>query len=127
MSASERTRGAFHSLVLGGAGLWPAARRVSLPRPTLRQNQGCDRCGACDKTRVLLSALQDAGTLMRYVPFDVSDEFLRSAADTLSDEFDGLDLHLVIGDFHHHLAQIPGDGRRMGASRSASNLLRSVI
>src|SRR3984885_14344086 len=43
--------------------------------------------GACDKTRVLLSALQDAGTLTRYVPFDVSDEFLRSAADTLSAEF----------------------------------------
>ena len=36
--------------------------------------------GACDKTRVLLTALQEAGTLSRYVPFDVSDEFLRSAA-----------------------------------------------
>src|SRR6516164_5566323 len=71
--------------------------------------------GACDKTRVLLSALQHAGTLTRYVPFDVSDEFLRSAADTLSDEFHGLELHLVIGDFHHHLAEIPDDGRRMVA------------
>ena len=71
--------------------------------------------GACDKTRVLLSALQDAGTLTRYVPFDVSDEFLRSAADTLSDEFHGLELHLVIGDFHHHLTEIPHDGRRMVA------------
>lgn len=71
--------------------------------------------GACDKTRVLLSALQDAGTLSRYVPFDISDEYLRSAADTLSDEFDGLSLHLVIGDFHHHLTEIPDDGRRMVA------------
>jgi L-histidine N-alpha-methyltransferase len=71
--------------------------------------------GACDKTRVILSALQDAGTLMRYVPFDVSDEFLRSAADTLSEEFNAVDLHLVIGDFHHHLAEIPADGRRMVA------------
>lgn len=71
--------------------------------------------GACDKTRVLLSALQEAGTLTRYVPFDVSDEFLRSAANTLSEEFFGLDLHLVIGDFHHHLAEIPDDGRRMVA------------
>ena len=69
--------------------------------------------GACDKTRVLLSALQDGGNLMRYVPFDVSDEFLRSAADTLSDEFQALDLHLVIGDFHHHLSEIPADGRRI--------------
>ena len=69
--------------------------------------------GACDKTRVLLSALQEAGTLSRYIPFDVSDEFLRSAADTLSAEFDSLELHLVIGDFHHHLGEIPDDGRRM--------------
>jgi L-histidine N-alpha-methyltransferase len=71
--------------------------------------------GACDKTRVLLSALREGGTLSRYVPFDVSDEFLRDAADTLSEEFLGLDLHLVIGDFHHHLAEIPDDGRRMVA------------
>ncbi len=69
--------------------------------------------GACDKTRVLLTGLQEAGTLARYVPFDVSDEFLRAAATTLSDEFDGVAIHLVIGDFHHHLAEIPTDGRRL--------------
>ena len=69
--------------------------------------------GACDKTRVLLTALQQTGALSRYVPFDVSDEFLRSAASTLSEEYDDLDIHLVIGDFHHHLAEIPIDGRRM--------------
>src|SRR5215469_8616997 len=66
--------------------------------------------GACDKTRVLLSALQEAGTLARYVPFDVSDGFLRDAATTLSDEFGTLDIHLVIGDFHRHLAEIPTEG-----------------
>ena len=71
--------------------------------------------GACDKTRVLLSALKETGSLSRYVPFDVSDEFLRSAATTLSEEFDSLDIHLVIGDFHHHLAEIPTEGRRMVA------------
>jgi L-histidine N-alpha-methyltransferase len=71
--------------------------------------------GACDKTRVLLSALEDAGTLERYVPFDVSDEFLRNAATTLAREFDTLDIHLVIGDFHHHLAEIPAGGRRLVA------------
>jgi L-histidine N-alpha-methyltransferase len=69
--------------------------------------------GSCEKTRVLLTALQKAGTLTRYVPFDVSDEFLRGAATTLSEEFVGLDIHLVIGDFHHHLAEIPTEGRRM--------------
>ena len=71
--------------------------------------------GSCEKTRVLLSALQHAGTLTRYVPFDVSDEFLRGAATALSEEYGALDIHLVIGDFHHHLTEIPTDGRRMVA------------
>ena len=69
--------------------------------------------GACDKTRVLLAALDEAGTLARYVPFDVSDDFLRSAATSLAEEYTALDIHLVIGDFHHHLAEIPAEGRRM--------------
>ena len=71
--------------------------------------------GSCEKTRVLLSALERAGTLTRYVPFDVSDEFLRGAATALSEEYGALDIHLVIGDFHHHLTEIPTDGRRMVA------------
>ena len=71
--------------------------------------------GSCEKTRILLTALQQAGTLTRYVPFDVSDEFLRGAATSLSDEYDALDIHLVIGDFHQHLAEIPTEGRRMVA------------
>jgi L-histidine N-alpha-methyltransferase len=71
--------------------------------------------GACEKTRVLLTALEDTGSLSRYVPFDVSDEFLRDAATALSKEYDELDIHLVIGDFHQHLAEIPTQGRRMVA------------
>jgi L-histidine N-alpha-methyltransferase len=71
--------------------------------------------GACDKTRVILDALKSAGTLARYVPFDVSDEFLRSAASSLSDEYEALAIHLVIGDFSQHLAEIPSEGRRMVA------------
>ena len=71
--------------------------------------------GACEKTRVLLDALQRLGTLSRYVPFDVSDEFLRDAASTLSNEYESLSIHLVIGDFSEHLTQIPTDGRRMVA------------
>jgi L-histidine N-alpha-methyltransferase len=71
--------------------------------------------GACEKTRVLLDALQELGTLARYVPFDVSDEFLRGAAAPLADEYADLSVHLVIGDFHQHLASIPNNGRRMVA------------
>ncbi|MFZ0252082.1 MAG: L-histidine N(alpha)-methyltransferase [Acidimicrobiales bacterium] len=69
--------------------------------------------GACEKTRVLLSALQEIGLLARYVPFDVSDEFLRGAAATLAGEFRAVDIHVVIGDFHHHLGEIPTEGRRL--------------
>lgn len=71
--------------------------------------------GSCEKTRVLLSALEELGTLSRYVPFDVSDEFLRDAASSLAGEYEGLAVHLVIGDFSEHLAEIPTDGRRLVA------------
>jgi L-histidine N-alpha-methyltransferase len=71
--------------------------------------------GSCSKTRVLLTALQQAGTLTRYVPFDVSDEFLRGATSALCMEYEDLDVHLVIGDFHHHLSEIPTEGRRLVA------------
>ena len=71
--------------------------------------------GSCEKTRVLLAALQQVGSLARYIPFDVSDEFLRDAAATLSDEYEGLTVHLVIGDFSEHLTAIPTDGRRLVA------------
>ena len=47
------------------------------------------------------------------MPFDVSDEFLRGAASSLSNEYDSLAVHLVIGDFHRHLMEIPTEGRRM--------------
>ncbi len=69
--------------------------------------------GACDKTRILLTAMQEAGTLSRYVPFDVSDDFLRDVAATLAEEYDQLDIHVVIGDFHQHLGEIPAEGRRL--------------
>jgi L-histidine N-alpha-methyltransferase len=69
--------------------------------------------GACEKTRVLLSALEEIGLLARYVPFDVSDEFLRGAAATLAEEFRSVDIHVVIGDFHQHLGDLPTEGRRM--------------
>jgi len=71
--------------------------------------------GACEKSRILLDAMQHLDLLARYVPFDVSDEFLRDAATTLSKEYESLAIHLVIGDFHEHLAEIPTDGRRLVA------------
>jgi L-histidine N-alpha-methyltransferase len=71
--------------------------------------------GTCDKSRVLLDALRAAGTLVRYVPLDVSDGTLWAAARALVDEYPGLDVHAVVGDFDHHMGKIPVGGRRMVA------------
>jgi L-histidine Nalpha-methyltransferase len=71
--------------------------------------------GTSEKTRLLLDALVDVGTLRRFVPFDVSEETLRSAATLIAQEYDGVDVHAVVGDFEHHLDQIPGGGRRVVA------------
>ncbi len=71
--------------------------------------------GACDKTRLLLDAMAHQGPLRRYLPFDVSDEFLRNAVAGLLDDYDDLEVHAVVGDFHRHLDRIPLGGRRLVA------------
>jgi L-histidine N-alpha-methyltransferase len=70
--------------------------------------------GTSEKTRLLLDALTDAGTLRRFSPFDVSEATLRSAAATISDEY-GVEVHAVVGDFEHHLDRLPTGGRRLVA------------
>jgi L-histidine Nalpha-methyltransferase len=70
--------------------------------------------GAADKARILLDAMAAAGTLERYVPFDVSEQVVRDAAEQLVEEYDGLHVHGVVGDFERHLERVPptnGDAR----------------
>jgi L-histidine Nalpha-methyltransferase len=71
--------------------------------------------GTSDKTRILLDALRDAGTITRFVPFDVSEQTLRVAADAIGREYPTVHVHAVVGDFERHLACIPGGGRRVVA------------
>jgi L-histidine N-alpha-methyltransferase len=71
--------------------------------------------GTCDKSRVLLDAMQSTGTLVRFVPLDVSETTLWDAATALSEEYPGLAVSAVVGDFHRHLDQLPTDGRRLFA------------
>jgi L-histidine N-alpha-methyltransferase len=67
--------------------------------------------GAAEKARVLLGAMERAGTLSRYVPLDVSENALAESAQALVEEYDGLEVHGVIGDFERHLHGVPdGDG-----------------
>jgi len=70
--------------------------------------------GTSEKTRLLLDALAGAGTLERFVPFDVSEATLVDAANAVAGEY-GVSVHAVVGDFEHHLDRIPGGGTRMVA------------
>jgi len=63
--------------------------------------------GTAAKTRVLLDALHAAGTLRRYVPFDVTESMVRDSARRLTAEYPGLQVHGVIGDFERHLDRVP--------------------
>ena len=63
--------------------------------------------GSARKTRVLLTAMADAGTLQRYVPVDVSEAALRESAARLVEEYPGLRVHGLVGDFERHLGLLP--------------------
>jgi L-histidine Nalpha-methyltransferase len=72
--------------------------------------------GTAAKTRVLLDALHAAGTLRRYVPFDVTETMVRESARELTSEYPGLRVHGVIGDFERHLDRVPAaEGPRIVA------------
>ena len=64
--------------------------------------------GSSEKTRLLLSALRDAGTLRWYVPVDVSESALVAAGDALTAEYPGLAVHAVVADFEKYLG-VPSD------------------
>jgi L-histidine Nalpha-methyltransferase len=71
--------------------------------------------GTAAKTRLVLRALHDAGTLRRYVPVDVTESMVRAVAERLVEEFPGLRVHGIVGDFERHLNRLPPalDGPRV--------------
>jgi L-histidine Nalpha-methyltransferase len=69
--------------------------------------------GTSEKTRVLLDALRDGGALRRFVPFDVDASMLSAASRAIQDEYPGIEIAAVCGDFEKHLAKIPNGGRRL--------------
>ena len=68
--------------------------------------------GTSAKTRLLLRALLDGGTLREFVPFDVDPAVLTEASDALAAEFPGLAIAPFVGDFEHDIGSIPAGGRR---------------
>lgn len=69
--------------------------------------------GTSAKTRMLLDALRDAGTLRRFIPFDVDAGVLETAGAAISRDYPGVQVQAVCGDFEHHLAEIPCEGSRL--------------
>ena len=69
--------------------------------------------GASEKTRIVLDAAPD---LAAYVPIDISPTALNEAAERIREDYPGLKVLPVVGDFEH-LAPPPveaGPGRRVG-------------
>jgi L-histidine Nalpha-methyltransferase len=69
--------------------------------------------GTSEKTRMLLDALRERGSLRRFVPFDVDASMLEAAATAIQHDYPNVEIHAVCGDFEEHLAEIPGGGRRL--------------
>jgi L-histidine Nalpha-methyltransferase len=69
--------------------------------------------GTSEKTRILLDALHQAGSLRRFVPFDVDAGILSQASAAIQQEYPGIEIAAVCGDFEKHLAEIPRGGRRL--------------
>lgn len=63
--------------------------------------------GAASKSRVLLDAMRDAGTLERFVPVDIAEGITRRVAAELTDEYPGLAIEGIVCDYETHLERIP--------------------
>jgi L-histidine N-alpha-methyltransferase len=69
--------------------------------------------GTAKNTRLLLRALDSAGTLERFVPLDVSEQTLRTSAQAIAAAYPRVFVHAIVGDFEWHLGALPGVGRRL--------------
>ncbi len=87
-----------------------AAGLVAEHRPTALVEFGS---GSSVKTRALLGAMRDAGTLERYIPIDISREMLLATAESLVAEYPGLRVDGVIGDFNDGLPDLRAGTRHL--------------
>ncbi len=69
--------------------------------------------GTSEKTRLLLDALTQRGSLRKFVPFDVDAGILHTAGSAIQQEYPGVEIAAVCGDFEEHLGEIPDGGRRL--------------
>ena len=69
--------------------------------------------GTSEKTRLLLDALRDAGSLETFVPLDVDPAILAEAAQAVAAEYPGVTVAPVVADFERHLTLLPRHPRRL--------------
>ena len=69
--------------------------------------------GTSAKSRLLLRALLDGGTLHEFVPFDLDPAVLADATEALVAEYPRLQIAPFVGDFTHDLGAVAYRGRRM--------------
>jgi|SRR5579862_1578108 len=81
---------------------------VTLTRPDDLVELGS---GAARKTRIVLDALSRSGQALTYMPVDVSEGMLRSAARALLHDYPRLRVHAVVADYEHDW-QLPVSSRR---------------
>lgn len=62
--------------------------------------------GTSTKTKLLLDALADAGSLTHVVPFDVNEGILREAGPELAARYPGVQVDCVVADFERHLGRL---------------------
>jgi L-histidine Nalpha-methyltransferase len=70
--------------------------------------------GTSEKTRLLLDAMADRGSLSGIVLLDISEEVLTDAAAMLSARYQ-VDVHAVVDDFRDGLLKLPSGGHRLWA------------
>jgi L-histidine Nalpha-methyltransferase len=71
--------------------------------------------GSGEKTRLLIEALRDRGTLRTYVPMDVSPSALLESGRVLVKDYPGLRVRALLADFEHQLGVLPTGDRRLTA------------
>jgi L-histidine N-alpha-methyltransferase len=71
--------------------------------------------GSSEKTRLLLDALTEHGTLAAFVPLDVSESALAEATESIAAAYPKLTVKGVVGDFTEHLDLLPGEQPRLVA------------
>lgn len=84
--------------------------RVTQPETLIELGPGSAR-----KTRMLLEAGMAIGTLLRYVPVEVSAGTAERSARQLAEDYPWLAVNAIVGDFEQHLEPLPPGGARLVA------------